>query len=356
LYFEVPGREKTAALQRIIDFHGYKLGIVFCNTQRMVDELADRMSAQGFSVDRLHGGMAQAQRTRVMNKFKKAEFEFLVATDVAGRGIDVDHLELVVNYDLPYDPEDYVHRIGRTGRAGRKGVAVTFVGRREIFKLQQIERFTKTRIRHASLPTWSELQEKRAGLLMEKAREAVRSGQYQTWVNPVEILLEEGILPTELAAALLSLLAEKTGSTSTEPASFDHASASPREGGEDRRPERRSRKEKSPTAEGGKAPAQRVRLDIGKEHGVGPREIVGLLEVAYGIPHHGVGPIKLDRRESWAEIKPQFADVVTRPNKVETEAGPVHFQPMAGGVKERRPFRPQAARKGRPAGKGKRYS
>jgi ATP-dependent RNA helicase DeaD len=356
LYFEVPGREKTAALQRIIDFHGYKLGIIFCNTQRMVDELADRMSAQGFSVDRLHGGMAQAQRTRVMNKFKKAEFEFLVATDVAGRGIDVDHLELVVNYDLPYDPEDYVHRIGRTGRAGRKGVAVTFVGRREIFKLQHIERFTKTRIRHASLPTWSELQEKRAGLLMEKAREAVRSGQYQTWVNPVEILLEEGILPTELAAALLSLLAEKTGSTSTEPASFDHASASPREGGEDRRPERRSRKEKSPTAEGGKAPAQRVRLDIGKEHGVGPREIVGLLEVAYGIPHHGVGPIKLDRRESWAEIKPQFADVVTRPNKVETEAGPVHFQPMAGGVKERRPFRPQAARKGRPAGKGQRYS
>jgi ATP-dependent RNA helicase DeaD len=137
-YFEVPQRNKREALLRLVDFHGFKLGIVFCNTQRMVDELADDLVAQGISADRLHGGLSQTQRTRVMNKFKQAEFEFLVATDVAARGIDVDDLELVVNYDLPYDAEDYVHRIGRTGRAGRKGLAATFVTGRDIYKIQHL--------------------------------------------------------------------------------------------------------------------------------------------------------------------------------------------------------------------------
>jgi ATP-dependent RNA helicase DeaD len=364
LYFEVPGREKTAALQRIIDFHGYKLGIVFCNTQRMVDELADRMSAQGFSVDRLHGGMAQAQRTRVMNKFKKAEFEFLVATDVAARGIDIDHLEVVVNYDLPYDPEDYVHRIGRTGRAGRHGVAVTFIGRREIFKLQHIERFTKTRIRHATLPTWSEVQEKRAGLLMENAREAVRDGKFQSWINPVEILLEEGLLPTELAAGLFALLAEKQGSTPTESPSFDKpspASKSPRPPADDfeqtERKPRRTKEKAEPSLRS--HDGLRVRLDVGKQHGVGPREIVGLIEVAYGIPHHGVGPIKLDRNESWAEIKTDFADTVQQAAKVETDAGPVHLRPASASDNPPRLFRrppegkPRRTSNQRPGGAGK---
>ena len=139
-YYETPPRMKFDALLRLIDFHTYRSGIIFCNTQRTVDELADDLQAQGIPSDRLHGGIAQAQRTRVMNKFKAGGFDFLVATDVAGRGIDVDDLELVVNFDLPYDPEDYVHRIGRTGRAGKQGVAISLVTGRDVHKIRFLEK------------------------------------------------------------------------------------------------------------------------------------------------------------------------------------------------------------------------
>ena len=120
-YYEVDRRYKIELLTRLIDIHDLKLGIIFCNTKRMVDDLVDHLNAQGYSADRLHGDMNQAQRDRVMNKFRKSGLEFLVATDVAARGIDVDDVEVVFNFDLPYDGEDYVHRIGRTGRKGKSG-------------------------------------------------------------------------------------------------------------------------------------------------------------------------------------------------------------------------------------------
>jgi ATP-dependent RNA helicase DeaD len=144
VYYEVDRRFKVELLTRLIDIHDYKLGIVFCNTKRMVDDLVDHLNAAGYSADRLHGDMSQQMRDRVMNKFRKSGLEFLVATDVAARGIDVEDVQVVFNYDLPYDPEDYLHRIGRTGRAGRSGRAISFVAGRELFQIQQIERFTKT--------------------------------------------------------------------------------------------------------------------------------------------------------------------------------------------------------------------
>lgn len=205
-FYEVPSRLKIETLIRLIDFHEYKLGIIFCNTQRMVDELADALLAQGFSTDRLHGGIAQAQRTRVMNKFKNSEFEFLVATDVAGRGIDVDALELVVNYDLPYDPEDYVHRIGRTGRAGKKGVAITFVTGRDIYKLQFLERFTKTKIRRGTVPTVGEVEGKRAEQLYGKLVKQLQTGSFKKHEIIMDRLLEEGHTSTDIGAALFSML------------------------------------------------------------------------------------------------------------------------------------------------------
>src|SRR4029079_389271 len=117
------------------------------------------LNAQGYSADRLHGDMTQGMRDRVMTKFRKSGLEFLVATDVAGRGIYVDYVQVVFNYDLPYDPEDYVHRIGRTGRAGRSGRAISFVSGRELFQIAHIERFTKTRIHRARIPTEAEVVE-----------------------------------------------------------------------------------------------------------------------------------------------------------------------------------------------------
>ena len=205
-FYEVPPRGKTQSLIRLVDFHGFKLGIIFCNTQRMVDELADALLAQGFSADRLHGGITQAQRTRVMGKFKNSEFEFLVATDVAARGIDVEDLEIVINYDLPHDPEDYVHRIGRTGRAGRKGMAATFVSGRDIYKIQYLEKFTHSRIRKGNIPTPGEVEGKRSELMIEKVRDLLQSGKFNDQMQFTDRLMEEGFQATEVCSALFSLL------------------------------------------------------------------------------------------------------------------------------------------------------
>src|SRR2546423_14537903 len=161
VYYEVDRRYKIDLLTRLIDLHDPKLGIVFCNTKRMVDDLVDHLNAQGYSADRLHGDMSQNMRDRVMGKFRKSGLEFLVATDVAARGIDVDDVQVVFNYDLPYDPEDYVHRIGRTGRAGRSGRAISFVAGRELFQINHIERFTRTKIHRARIPTQDEVEEGR---------------------------------------------------------------------------------------------------------------------------------------------------------------------------------------------------
>jgi len=217
-FYEVQAAHRVPALLRLLDYHAFRLGIIFCNTQRMVDELADTLITQGFSADRLHGGIPQAQRTRVMNKFKKAEFEFLVATDVAARGIDVDDLELVVNYDLPYDAEDYVHRIGRTGRAGKRGVAITFVSGRDIYKLPFIERFTRTRILRGKMPTVSEVEEKRTDAFLEKVRIVLAGTSFAAHMPLVDRLLEEGFSSTDIAAALFLMASGAGGDTDAHPA------------------------------------------------------------------------------------------------------------------------------------------
>ncbi len=203
VYYEVRHHAKFDALSRLIDFYAVKSGVIFCNTQKMVEELADALVARGCSAERLHGGMAQAQRTRVMNSFKRAAFAFLVATDVAARGIDVNDLELVVNYDLPYDAEDYVHRIGRTGRAGRKGRAVTLVSGAGIYKLQSIERFTKAKIRREQVPSAEAVESRRSDALFGKLRSTLEAGEFAKHSTLVERLLEQGYTPTEVAAAIL---------------------------------------------------------------------------------------------------------------------------------------------------------
>jgi len=147
--------------------------------------------------------MSQGMRDRVMNKFRKGGLEFLVATDVAARGIDVDDVQVVFNYDLPYDGQDYVHRIGRTGRAGRSGRAISFVAGRELFQIQQIERFTRTKIHRAKVPTLNEVEEARATVFLDKLRATLRSGDYQKQDHLVERLLEEGFSSTDIASALI---------------------------------------------------------------------------------------------------------------------------------------------------------
>src|SRR5947208_15113906 len=192
IYYEVDRRYKVELLARLIDIHDFKLGIIFCNTKRMVDDLVEHLNAQGYSADRLHGDMTQAMRDRVMHKFRKSGLEFLVATDVAARGIDVDDVQVVFNYDLPYDAEDYVHRIGRTGRAGRSGRAISFVAGRELFQIQHIERFTRVKIQRAKVPTQGEVEEARANAFLGKLRATLKSGDYKRQDHLIEHLLEEG--------------------------------------------------------------------------------------------------------------------------------------------------------------------
>jgi ATP-dependent RNA helicase DeaD len=205
-YYEVDRRFKLELLTRLIDIHDLKLGIIFCNTKRMVDDLVDHLNVQGYSADRLHGDMSQAMRDRVMNKFRKSGLEFLVATDVAARGIDVDDVQVVFNYDLPYDGEDYVHRIGRTGRKGRSGLAITFVSGREIFAIRHIERYTNTRIHRARVPTPAEVEDARANVMLDKLRVTLQEGTFRRQDHLIERLLEEGFNSADIASALLHQL------------------------------------------------------------------------------------------------------------------------------------------------------
>ena len=240
-YYEVDRRFKVELLTRLIDLLDLSLGIIFCNTKRMVDDLVDHLNAQGYSADRLHGDMSQAMRDRVMNKFRKAELEFLVATDVAARGIDVENVQVVFNYDLPYDAEDYLHRIGRTGRAGRSGRAISFVSGRELFQINHIERFTKVKIRRAKPPTMEEVEEAREGMFLGKLRAILMGGEFKRCDHLIERLLEEGFPSTDVASALIHLL--QTGETppksSTEPAVLgaDVSRLLERRGGREARPQ-----------------------------------------------------------------------------------------------------------------------
>ncbi len=221
VYFDVPPRAKLDALTRLIDVHDARLSIVFANTQRTVDELADALIARGYAADRLHGGISQMLRTRTMAKFKKSEFDILVATDVAGRGIDVEDLDLVINFDLPYDPEDYVHRIGRTGRAGRKGVALTLISGREVYRLQNVERFTRQRIRRGYVPTWDQVEEKRMSEVLDKIRATIEGGHHAAQGIYIDRLMDEGHSATDLAGAMLHRLLESEGIEMQKPGSSD---------------------------------------------------------------------------------------------------------------------------------------
>jgi ATP-dependent RNA helicase DeaD len=225
IYFEVDRRWKIEVLTRLIDVHDLKLGIVFCNTKRGVDELVEHLNTQGYSAEGLHGDMNQAQRDRVMNKFRKSGLEFLVATDIAARGIDVDDVEVVFNYDLPYDGEDYVHRIGRTGRAGRSGRAITFVSGRELFQVRNIERYTNMRIQRARIPTEAEVEEARENVFIGKLRATLQSGEFKKQDALIERLLEEGFSSTDITSACLAQL--QSGESSAKPAARTEEYARP---------------------------------------------------------------------------------------------------------------------------------
>jgi ATP-dependent RNA helicase DeaD len=191
-YLEVSNSSKLEVLSRLIDANNRKVSLVFCNTKKRVDELAASLQTRGYSVEALHGDMRQEQRDRVMSKFRKGHFNILIATDVAARGIDVDDIEAVFNYDIPNDEEYYVHRIGRTGRAGRKGKAFTFVVGREIYKLKDIQRYARTTIKYLKPPTLSDVEEnKMEKLLADLKAMIINTSQLTRYTDYIEKIVDE---------------------------------------------------------------------------------------------------------------------------------------------------------------------
>ncbi|MFW5981232.1 MAG: DEAD/DEAH box helicase [bacterium] len=202
-YYEMRRSDKLKVLTRIIDLYTPKLSIIFCNTRKMVDELNIQLQARGYLSDAIHGGLNQVQRDRVMDKFKNGIAEILVATDVAARGLDIDDIELVVNYDLPQDTDYYVHRIGRTGRAGRSGKAITFVVGKDVYKLRDIQKYTKTKITRQDIPTVSDIEDAKIDKFTEGIIETIEGGHLGKYINLVESLVNEDYTAMDIAAALI---------------------------------------------------------------------------------------------------------------------------------------------------------
>jgi ATP-dependent RNA helicase DeaD len=211
-YIEVRESNKLEVLCRLIESDRIKLALVFCNTKRKVDEVCEKLVTRGYSAEALHGDMKQMMRTRVMNRFRQGEVDLLVATDVAARGIDVDDIEVVINFDLPQDEEYYVHRIGRTGRAGRSGKAYTFVVGREIIELKNIQHYAKANIICTQPPSLTAVTESRVGAILDNLRDSLSADELPTYVEAIEQFAEslnvespEGSYYTtaDIAAALL---------------------------------------------------------------------------------------------------------------------------------------------------------
>jgi ATP-dependent RNA helicase DeaD len=326
VYYEVDRRSKLEALTRIIDTQDIKCSIVFCATKMMCDQLTEHLIARGYVADKLHGDITQSMRERVMKRFRERKVEFLVATDVAARGLDVEDIEVVFNYDLPHDAEDYVHRIGRTGRAGRSGRAITFVAGREIRKLEGMIRLTKGRIRRERVPSIEEVEEKRTNQTFELLKETLESGEYTKRDSLIDRLLDQGYSPTDIASALLHLLG---GETARGQVAEPEPAFAPRAERFDRgdRFERSERPERGfPREEGrGRQRAPRDISDMSDEAGmtrlvftagrmseVRPADIVGTVLGLSGIPREAIGAIHIEAKHTLVDIADDHVTAVVK--------------------------------------------
>ncbi len=208
-YFEAREKQKLDTLTTILNAYDLKLTLIFCNTKRRVDKLVGDLKSRGYDVGGIHGDMKQEIRDKVMSKFRHGKLNILVATDIAARGIDVLDIEAVFNYDLPHDNESYVHRIGRTGRAGKSGYAFTFVAGKEIYRLHDIEKYAKINIIEKKVPSFKEMDEIKNNLVLNKIVYTIEHDNINNEVPIIEELIKEGYNPIDIASALLKLQKEK---------------------------------------------------------------------------------------------------------------------------------------------------
>lgn len=207
-YYEVKQNNRFEVLCRILDVDEPSTAIIFCKTKKGVDELVESMQARGYNVEGMHGDMNQSQRINTLRKFKEGNLEFLVATDVAARGIDVENITHVINYDLPQDTESYVHRIGRTGRANKEGTAYTLVTAREYMAMKQIEKATKSKIKRKDVPTIDDIFQSKYRNMLDRVRESLEAGDYKRFV-PLAAELDEEFNLVDVTAALMNMVYNK---------------------------------------------------------------------------------------------------------------------------------------------------
>jgi ATP-dependent RNA helicase DeaD len=306
---------KRAALGRVLDLETPTAALVFCRTRLEVDDLTESLKGRGLRVEPLHGGMSQEQRDRVMKKLRAGTLELVVATDVAARGLDIGHLSHVVNYDVPSSPEAYVHRIGRTGRAGREGVAITLAEPREHWQLRNIERLTKQKIEVASVPTVADLRAKRLELTRASLRESLLAGGLEDYRVVVESLAEE-FEPMDVAAAAVKLAdPSAAGSGSVGDEHEIPAIAAP--------PPPRAARSGAKYMSGGREPGNSARVFVGagRAAGVRPGDLVGAIVNEAKVNPRDVGSIQISERFSLVEVPEAIAESVIRALRAATIRG-----------------------------------
>ncbi|HEX5129693.1 MAG TPA: DEAD/DEAH box helicase [Usitatibacter sp.] len=288
----LPRAQKMGALGRILDLESPAAAIVFCRTRIEVDELAETLNARGYKSEALHGGMTQYDRDKVMRRLRSGEAELLIATDVAARGLDVDRLTHVVNYDLPAAPEAYVHRIGRVGRAGREGVAITLVEPREHHALRNIEKLTRHKIEIAKVPTVADLRARRLDTTIAALREALAGDENEHFRVVVDSLSTEHDV-VEIAMAAVKLYHQATAGEEEEEPVPRAAPAGPGPGF-------------SPHA------MARIWVGAGRQAGVRPQDLVGAITNEAGIAGALIGAIQISDRFSLVEVPEEAADQVVK--------------------------------------------
>lgn len=288
VYYEIGKRDKFEVLARILDYEAPTSAIIFCRTKLEVDSLGQRLTARAHAAETLHGDLNQTQRDRVMGRFRSGQCELLIATDVAARGLDVEHVSHVINYDIPLDPEIYVHRIGRTGRAGREGVAISLVTPRESRLWQVIQRTIGKSIQRLWLPTIGDVMTRRQERFKETLRETITEGGLESYLVIAEELGEE-YGPTELAAAAFKLLLDLTQQETEDKLAVAEPPAN--RGYDDGK--RSPRKNRDGGRMGAERGMTRLYMDVGREEGVRPGDIVGAIANEADIPGHSIGAIEI---------------------------------------------------------------
>ncbi|TAN39721.1 MAG: DEAD/DEAH box helicase [Nitrospirae bacterium] len=283
VFYEVREEDKTKALTRLLDVEDPSLTLVFCHTKREVDDVSGKLQKMGYHAGAIHGDFTQDHRDEMMRKFKKGEIDVLVATDVAARGLDITNVSHVINYSIPQDPDSYVHRIGRTGRAGKSGIAITFVTPREYRQLKLIEQSAKTKIKKAALPTREQVRKAREDAIVADVQAEITNNKYAGFLPLAEALLRDHSASV-VAAAALSLIAGD--------AALDEIA-------EIRRPE-------AAGAEG----FVKLFMTIGKKDRIKVGDIVASITAEAGIPARKIGNIAVYDAFSFVEVPASLADRV----------------------------------------------